>query len=372
MDKLNLVSIHPLGLYSARITQNFRERADKKTFFRFQHQTGNVFHPPVEVYLPDDPAIREEFSQMVWHHRYFAYENEETTPAQRLNIFFDAVIKTNRVEVGIPIKDRFEVLIAARTFQATRGRSPGTLLSGDRFIEWFHSKVAGGEDPFGRKLYGLDQRELRYVDENRNEMVITNGDLVFAGLETELQYYINPWPDSYGLSMNTGLVMGINTASYNRSVDLGLSFNTIKRWDIIANQQLRLGAGYSVLRRNVMDFGDNIILGTNRYIGSGEAMLEWTKVTRLNNYHSIGVNYQHQTSYRNKDEEDYYFIPRKLEDEPAGWHNGYSTLIRDLSYWTLQYTYGRRNYKFQGYLKQDFSVNNVPDIETGLGIVFFL
>tara|TARA_B110000902_G_C14221263_1_gene555252 strand:+ start:1012 stop:1152 length:141 start_codon:yes stop_codon:yes gene_type:complete len=39
-----------------------------------------------------------------------------------------------------------------------------------------------------------------------------------------------------------------------------------------------------------------------------------------------------------------------------------------MSNWTFIYTYGTPKYKLMLYIKEDFSVNNAPDIQTGVSL----
>jgi hypothetical protein len=90
--------------------------------------------------------------------------------------------------------------------------------------------------------------------------------------------------------------------------------------------------------------------------------------TKKKNYHSFGLNYQIQTRYNKVKEADYYKLLGKWQEIYAGWHNGISTLYQNMSNWTFIYTYGTPKYKLMLYIKEDFSVNNAPDIQTGVSL----
>ena len=122
-----------------------------------------------------------------------------------------------------------------------------------------------------------------------------------------------------------------------------------------------MGFGSSILRRNAVDFKENLVqLGNNKYLSSLEAMFEFTKYTRKGNYHSVSVNYQIQTSYSKKDEANYYQLVGKWQEIHAGWQNGFEKLYEDQSAWSWLYTYGRENYNFSVYIKEDLRLNNSP------------
>ena len=154
IDKLNLLSTHPFGIFISRVSQNFRKHAVDKTKMSLQQQSGNVFQPQLTAYLPYDPAIREDFSNTIWFFRTFDYENQTTTPAQIFDFEFDAVLNVYRVELEIPVNPQSDLRLGVRGFTAVKGNYPFSYFSSDSTIEWFHSNVAGGEDAFGRRFYG--------------------------------------------------------------------------------------------------------------------------------------------------------------------------------------------------------------------------
>jgi hypothetical protein len=168
IDKPSLLSTHHFGIFSSRINQNFKISPPTQTTLTFSNASGNNFHPFVEAYLPKDPEIREMLSNAIWYNRSFNFINQEQTPADYLNIVVDAVIKEFRAEVSIPINKQHELGITLRSYFITKGKHPFSSFSGDETIEWFHSNIAGGEDPYGRRYYGLNHVNIEYNERNGN------------------------------------------------------------------------------------------------------------------------------------------------------------------------------------------------------------
>ncbi|TVZ53193.1 hypothetical protein [Dokdonia sp. Hel_I_53] len=371
ITKLNLASTHPLGIYSTQISQNFREHAVKKTQLILQQQSGNVFQPQVTAYLPEDPNIRQQFSSLPWFYRVFDYENQEETPAQLYSYEFDAVIKVYRATLLIPLAKKQDLHIGARGFMAVAGKNPWSIFSNDANIEWFHSNIAGGEDPFGRKFYGYDQVKFRYTDNRGRTLTMKRGEFFLGGIDATYNYY----PANRGLSnkhiaTNIGITAGWNTTRFNHSVDIGIQGAIQKKWPFRDHQFLRFATGINVQYNNVIDFKKNVSLGNNRIQGATEMSLEWTTYTNRGNFNALQIHYQLQTPFRKKEEKDYFHLKGDWESINAGWHNGYTTLLEYLSSWTLQYTHGRKKINYHVYLKEDLSVNNAPDIESGIGITY--
>lgn len=370
IDKPNTTTTHHFGLFHLRINQNFKEQPVQRTTFQFSVESGNSFHPSVEMYLPLDPAIREQFSNTVWHERRFQFIDQQTTPTEYSNIEIDAVFKVFRFDLHTKIAKKHELGITLRTFMPTRGRLPFSVFTSDESIEWFHSNIAGGEDAFGRRFFGLNQVSVEYLDRNNRRVSLKNNQFIFAGIELNHFYYPQLFDASKNIYTNFGSHVSINTSKYNPSLDIGLSANISKKWILKNSNEFRFGFGTAILRKRAIEYGDPVDFGNNLLVGSGEINLEFTKYTSKGNYHSFAINYQQQTRYNKGEEQDYYFLNggTTWQDINAGWHNGFSTLYESLSTYTFLYTYGKRNFKISLYMQEDLKVNNAPDLQTGVSI----
>ncbi|RZN82248.1 MAG: hypothetical protein EVB11_09110 [Winogradskyella sp.] len=369
IDNPNMQTTHHFGIFSSRIQQNFKIKPYQKTRFSFNYASGNNFQPFVETHLPRDPDVREALSQVIWFQRRFDFIDQETTPADYYNIVVDAVIKEFRVDITFPIAKKHELGINLRSYLITDGSYPFSFFTSDESIEWFHSNIAGGEDPFGRRFYGLNQVDYNYTDRNGNTLQLDNDDFFIGGIELNHHYYPNfEFSKTRNLSFNFGSHIGINMSKFNPSIDIGISANAIKKIKFKNKNELDFAAGASLLRKNIIDFDDVIDLGNNSFIATLEGDVEFTKYTNKGNYNAFGLNYQIQSRYNKKEEIDYYRLLGDFASINAGWHNGVTRLYVPLSNWSLIYTHGRKDFKLSMYLKQDFSVNNAPDIQTGINI----
>ncbi|MFK5880450.1 MAG: hypothetical protein QM478_13255 [Flavobacteriaceae bacterium] len=365
------VTLHPFGIFSSRINQNFKIRPTKKMDLNFSIASANTFLPFVEAYYPEDPVVRETLSQVVWYDRRFTFIDQETTPAAYTNIVIDAVVKEFRVDFNLQLAKEHELKVSLRSYLITKGKTPSSLLTSDDFLEWFHSNIAGGEDPFGRKFYGLNQVDYKYTDRNGEVLELNSGDFFVGGIELNYFYYpeflVNQKRNFF---VNFGSHIGINTSKYNPSMDFGFSGNVIKTLTLKNDNQFNFALGLSILRKNIIDFDTVVELGNNKYLGSLEAEVEYTSYTKKKNYHSFGILYQLQTSYNKKEEADYYKLLGQWSEINAGWHNGVTTLHQYLSNWTFVYGYATPKFKIYGYIKEDLDVNNAPDLQTSIGVQF--
>ena len=168
IENPSLLSTHHFGIFSSRINSNFKHKAGRKSTVTFSSESGNTFHPYVEAYLPKNLTIRETFRDKIWYNRHFDFVDQATTPADYMNMIVDAVIKGFRFQITLPIAKEHEINIHLRSFLITKGKYPFSFITSDESIEWFHSNIAGGEDPYGRRHYGLNQVNFKYTDRKLN------------------------------------------------------------------------------------------------------------------------------------------------------------------------------------------------------------
>ena len=369
IDKPSILSTHHFGIFSSRINTNFKYAPPKNTTLSFDYTSGNNFHPFVEAYFPKDPAVRAQLSQVKWHDRPFNFIDQATTPADYLNIVIDAIIKEFRFSVNIPINNQNELGITLRSYLITNGKHPFSLFTSDESIEWFHSNVAGGEDPFGRRYYGLNQVNFKYLDRNGNTLELNNNDFFIGGLEFSHYYYpefsVNKTQNIY---LNFGTHLSLNTSRFNTAIDIGISANAVKKLTLKNNYELNFAVGANILRKNLINLKEVIDLGNNPFLATFEGEVEITKYTRKGNYNAFGINYHIQSRYNKLEEADYYKLLGKWREINGGWQNGVYTLYDALSSWNFIYTYGTPKYRLSFFVKEDLKVNNAPDFQTGVSL----
>ncbi|WP_296386217.1 hypothetical protein, partial [Winogradskyella sp.] len=284
----------------------------------------------------------------------------------------DGVIKAFNFKLDIPLNNKSALAITLKSFLLTGGNSPFTFFTNDKFIEDFHDKIAGGEDPFDRKLYPYNEARIRYKDRNDNVMDINKGDFIFSGIEAAYYYY----PELKKLNkknyyLNFGSHLGINTSKFNQSVDVGLSANLTKSFQLNGLKKINAGLSLGGVYRKLFKFNSEPIdLGTNNNIGYLESIIEYKYQSKGGTTHAFGMDFYVQTSLNKKKEFD-YIIPTKNGTSLKSWNSGISNLYGNNNYWTLMYAFGKKN-TIKLYLQQDFTVNNHPDIQTGMSYTIAL
>jgi len=215
-------------------------------------------------------AIQNEMRGIAWFSRQYLID-EETIDAQQFEIETDGVIKGLRGDFTIPTAKNQELVVGFRAFILTNGKFPFSAITTDKFIEFFHDNIAGGNDPFDRAVFGFDKAKFLYTDRNGRALNLGNGDFLTAGIETHYYYYPTFLNDKK-FYFNLGGHLGTNLSKYNMSMDVGLSAAGVKQFDINDRNFILVGLGTNVLRKNAVDLqSDNLDFGTNDFIGTWNA-----------------------------------------------------------------------------------------------------
>lgn len=371
ITKHSVLSTHPFGIFISRIQGNFKKHASSEANLKISLESGNVWGTPMKVYIPNDEKTRNEVRAIFWDQTQYFFD-EDTLDAKSYESQIDGVIKGLRANVILNLAKEHEINIGLRMFMLTKGKFPFAVFTNDEFIEYFHKNIGGGDDPFDRGVFGLKEAYIKYTDRNGNTLELDNGDFFIGGLETSYYYYPESLINKRGnLHFNFGAHLGTNLSKYNSSIDLGLSSNAVKTFYIKDNKNFQIGLGLGVLRKNAIDFKhDNIDFGTNNFLGHLESALEYSYVSKKGNINAFGADFYVQTTL-NKRDERYYMIPVRHPNAHKAWGHGITNLYETNNYWTFMYSITKKN-TLTIYLQQDFTVNNNPDLQTGITYSFKL
>jgi len=369
ITKPNILSTHPFGIFFSRIQGNFKTHVSERPNINISLESGNVWGTQIKTYVPNDEAIRNEARKHAWHQAQY-YFDEASLDAESFELQIDGVIKGLHINTNFKIAETHELNIGVRFFMLTNGKRPYSFLTGDEFIEYFHENIAGGVDPFDRGVFGFSKAEIRYEDRNGNILELNNNDFFVGGIETNYHYYPEAL-SSKTFHVNFGAHLGTNLSKYNTSIDLGVSANAVKQIHLNYKSYFQFGMGIGALRKSAIALKDkNIDFGTNDFIGHIENALEYSYISKGGTTHSFGADFYLQTSL-NKSDEGEYIIPIRNPDAHDAWGHGVTNLYKKNNYWTFLYSFAKKT-SITVYLQQDFTVNNNPDIQTGVSIGFNL
>ncbi len=363
--KPNTLSTHPLGVFISRINHNFAVRSSAKPSFIFEISSGNIFLPYVKSYELTNPADQLIAQALPWHVREFNFDLN-TVPSKTREFSADGVMRVYNFTYSLPINDQQELSIGIRSFSLDGGKYPFSILTSDNSIEWFHSHIAGGEDPFSRRHYGFDKAGITYKDENNNYLKVKAGNFMIAGIELNYFYYpklgIN---QKYNLYLNYGVHLGINTSRYNPGADLGVSSSVIKKVVLKNNKTISFGLAAGALRQSIVRFGDYVRISNQNFLYSLEGLLNYKKKLRNNNYLSYGINYTIQSSFVKSEGFDTVILTG--ERIKTHWQQTLYHLYESLHGTSAIMTYSAKKTTYFVYLREDFKLDNAPDLQAGIG-----
>jgi hypothetical protein len=364
--KPNLLSNHPLGMYISRINHNFKVRSPEMYSFSLEVSSGNVMLPYVKSYELKNPLDRIVAAAFPWHSREWTFDLN-AVPAETKTFIADGVIRSYKLTFNLPLSLNHELSFSIRSYSLDQGKYPFSLFTSDEAIEWFHSNIAGGEDPMSRRYYGLNKVNVSYRDENDAVITMNNGDFRIPGIEINYFYYpqleINKKCKIY---LNFGTHLGINISKYNPVADIGVSSSIMKK--VVVNNKNIFTAGLSLgaLRQRFIQYGDRVNISDNAFLYSFEGLINYKKKLKNNNYISYGINYAFQTPFNNKD--DFKHIILTGERVNTHWQKTLAHLYENLEGWNLICTYSVKQFSYFVYVREDIPLDNTPDLQTGIGV----
>jgi len=356
---------HPLGIFITQSQANFGAKQNKHGF-NVEYSMGNVWLPEVSAYYPTNDADRAEIERYVWHFR--GHKNLQNPDS--ISFQADGVLRTYLFSYDIPFKEGHRLSVNAKVYSLDGGKLPFSTISSDRFIEWFHSNIAGGEDPFARKDYAYDKALIRYRDKDGNQLLLKNGAVGLASIAFNYQYQLSSaWLNSHAVQLQANAVLGLNFNSFNRSLDFGVGVQGMKDFRIFKRSLFRIGASGEATHINSFNSNTKVAITDVSWISQFSFFMGWEKALKNQNSLSISTLHQIKTSYLNPEAKDYYALDG--DSDVSHWHYAMSHLYNNTFGNSLIVAYRRKAISYNVYLRQDLLIaDNAPDIQTGIGVHF--
>jgi len=361
----NTLGTHPFGVYISRISHNFQTRPHPKKAITLQFSSGNVWLPRNIAYVPKNEQDRVGLGQTVWHDRERLYD--KTTPANTIEFHADGIYRVFQLKFEMPIFKNQEIRFNSRAYLLDRGNSPYSFITSDETIEWIHSNIAGGEDAFKRKHYGLNKADVYYKDINGKSFQHNSGHGMFTGIELDYFFY-PPWEAlrRHLIFTNIGVRIGANTNPINPGIDAGLSGSILKKVVFKKRFEWNIGLSLAGLRQKMISFGDGYQISSNPFLLSYDLMSGIGFQTKKGGHVLFAVDWWRQSAYNNKDEfEEMVLTSERISPH---WFQTGSHLYRSITSNSFMFTYSKSFYAWSIYLREDFKVDNAPDAQTGCRI----
>jgi len=187
----------PLRMFGLRMPFKTAELSEGGSF-TLDYHLGNTWNPTTAVLYPD--------------HRYRLYEA-------------DGVIRQLTLRYAQPLAPGWELEFALTSYMLVDGSSPADAIASDRFIEWTHAWLVAQNDPFQRKLNGLDSRAsimLRDLDGQTEQLKA--GDAIPGTFDVGLTRYFDVVKrDDWLVTASLNAVVGFPLNRFNEYLAVGLT-----------------------------------------------------------------------------------------------------------------------------------------------------
>jgi len=363
----NTQATHPFGVFISRIQHLHYSNVPRQKSFTLTISNGNIWLPKTIGNIPTNKEDKDAVAAFSWHERdgYFDFS---TTPNTSLTFEADGVFRLYLPQLQLPINNNHFLTLSSRIVSFDSGKFPFSTFTNDNFIEWVHSNVAGGEDPFARKVNGLNNpASFYYSDRNEKTITMKGGEVVLSGFDINHYFFPSiPFLKTNNIDVSFSSQLGINISKINPGVDLGGIIGIGKTYKLKSGNQFELHASYGILKQKLASFGSGVEIMNKSFMHSGEFLSTYHFSLKNNQFFGISALIFAQSSYLNNDEDKHLVLTG--EKESSFWHYGISHLYRYSAGVTLIASYTKNNMSYAVYFREDIPLNNAPDTQTGISV----
>lgn len=363
----NMNTTHPFGVLISRVHHDYRIETPKTKSITINIANANIWLPLVTGFIPVNQSDKDYVSQFAWHEREGALDFN-TVPNQAISLQADGIMRLYQLKFNMPINSKSSLVASTRLLSFDSGKAPFSIVTNDKVIEWVHSNVAGGEDPFARKVYGVNSKaNLYYSDRNDKSFSLNAGSTLISGLDADYIYYpsVSILNDKQ-IYFSTGVHLGINTTKINPTIDIGTSFLLTKLKSIKNKNTLRFNFSYTLLRQGLVHYKSGVEIANRAFIHNTETSASYTFRLKNNKFLSLISMMYYQNSWFKKDERSYMVI--EGDRITSHWHYAISHLYKKTAGVNLMASLQSNQWSYAIYVAEDIPVNNAPDIQTGVSV----
>lgn len=364
-----ILANHPLQIFNSRINHNFSLSPRSKHNLSFTMSRGNVWLPKVDAFHLINSTDQNEYESVVWHHRQGKYEESILKP-ETLNesLEADGVFSTYYLEWSGPLYKKWDFNIGLKINQINKGKPPYSFLTSDALLEWFHTNVAGGEDPFARRQFDFNQNSLHYSDKNNNELNITNNKLLLTEFGSDLYYYPNiRFLKENGIHTNIGLHTYTSIIESTFNLDLGMAITLSKVLRTTRKSVWTMGIAGSSLAPKLIQT-NQVQIQNKLTTNSIEAHWNYILNLKKNRKFILGINYHLQGSINRSTDLDHAILSG--DRKSSHWNYAIKKQYEPLQGWTFIGSLKTKRFMYSTFFREDFVVDNSPDFQVGWGISY--
>ncbi len=364
-----LLSNHPLGIFTSRINHNFNSHASSKYQVSFTLSRGNVWLPEVVSNHLTKKADQDFYSKILWHERESTFKLNPAESKQEI-LMADGIFSSYYLQLNGPLSKKADFNFSIKANQISGGKVPFSLLTSDQLLEWFHTNIAGGEDPFGRKLYDFNQNKFFYQDKNGGIINIEDDRLLLTEVSFDAYFYpVFSYFEKHNIKINTGIHTGGSIINNKVNFDLGLMSTLSKK--IYSKKRLTIHTGFagSALTPNIIK-SSKVSINQNKVLFSLESQWNFVRKIKPTRDFIFGINYHLQSAFQPTSELDNIVLTGKRN--VSHWHYAGRSLHLGSQGWSFIFSIRNKAFTYSTFFREDFVVDNAPDFQVGWGIAYKL
>ncbi len=367
MVTANMLPIHPLGIYTFRIVQNFKTQPPNHFQLNASMSNGNIWLPQVITYKPTDKSIQDYMLKTSWYSRHKRFD-PSIMNAEKMTFLGDGVLLEFRADLNFGFCKNHEIGVGVRSYRLN-GVTPYSIITSDKFIEFFHAKLMGISDPFGRKNHQYNQAAIQYIDENNHAIEVAHGTSFIPGFELNYYYYLPYLKDL--ISINLGVHSGFNLSKFYKGIENGVSTSVVKDFEVMKHQ-FTLALGGNLVQRQSNNTATSVKINDKQLMYGFETAIEYKRYNKKYKFwNALGINYYYESPYLTgfSPQDDYKYLVFVGNQEFRDWYLTSGHLFESIQTFRFIYSFTKKRLTISYYLEQDFKLNNAPDFQTGFAVI---
>ena len=376
--------IHPFGIFTLDRPLYFGTFSQRGSRFSIGYTFGNTWHPQASIHYPQH--ITEQQRQEINGRDAFGrskYFLQNQIPFEEKTLSTDGIIQNLSFTWLWQLEKKGSFIFKLSTHLLSSGTPFVHYLASDTFIEKVHD-LFGVHDNFGRRQYYFDRAHIEFIDEDKREIRIDDGETFMSTFD--VHYYLPVWriqKKKIYHSFQFGSHIAIPFNKYFTKVGGGFSGAFSLKAILTPRFNIAFGSDFALIVPSLLPFGESVKIIDNNFRKTAKLYFAPSFPLKKNKAISFGlvVNYQdgllkgHILSpYQDKYQDLGITILRKGDvwegyDVKEVFHHAKLTPASMYFYSIKLYAfieYKLRKSKFAFSLGEDMqTTNNAPDIQYG-------
>lgn len=251
--------LHPFGIFTLDCPLYFGSFNQRGAKLSIGYSFGNIWHPRASIQYPFNytEKQRQEINGIGAFGRsnYFL---KNQIPFEEKTLSTDGVIQNLSFTYLWQLEKKGSFIFKLNTHLLSTGASFVHYLASDSFIEKTHD-FFGVHDNFGRLQYYSDRAHIEFIDEDKREIRIDNGDVFMSTFD--VHYYKPIWriqKNKIYHSLQFGSHLAIPFNDYYTKVGGGISGAFFLKKVFTPKFNFVFGSDFALIDPSLLSFGESV------------------------------------------------------------------------------------------------------------------